>query len=232
MSNILSRYLDKEGKTDYEKASLFKEVSQSVADLKVFDLEDLKTRDEKIAFWVNTYNLLAIYGVLSQIREKPDFTKDGLKGIKRKVGFFTRKKYAIAGDHYSLNRIENQILRNELQEPRVHFALVCGASSCPVLKDGLYSGDTLDSQLSIAATLFINSPKGVSLDKDNGLIRISKIFKWYRKDFGGNKSSVLNYIARYHDEGAYIKKNGDSLKIVYLEYDWGYAESKNNKRPS
>ncbi len=220
MSNIMSRYVDGNGKIDYEKASLFNEVQLSVIDLKNFDLAELKSRNDKIAFWINTYNLLAIYGVISQLKNKPGFGKKGLKGVLQKVSFFSKKKCTIAGDLYSLSSIENKILRRKLKEPRIHFALVCGASSCPILKDGLYSSDNLNSELNLASKLFINSSGGVELDKDNNVIHLSKIFKWYRKDFGGDKKSVLNFISRYHDEGTYIKENASALRIAYLKYDW------------
>ena len=40
-------------------------------------------------------------------------------------------------------------------EPRIHFALVCGAKSCPPIK--LYSPDTLEEGLAGAAEAFIAS---------------------------------------------------------------------------
>ncbi len=219
MSIILSRYVDADGNINYKRLPV-EEVAASVSDLKDFDIHALNSRNERITFWINTYNLLAIYGVLSQLKDKPDFGRNGLKGIRQKVSFFSINKYVIAGAMYSLNRIENQILRKGIKEPRIHFALVCGASSCPILKDGLYSSDNLDSELDVATGLFVNNSGGVQLDKDNEVIRLSKIFKWYRKDFGGDKISVLNFIARYHDEGVYIKENARALRIEYLNYDW------------
>ena len=45
---------------------------------------------------------------------------------------FRWRSFRVAGEDRTFDEIEHAILRPEFREPRVHFALVCGATSCPV----------------------------------------------------------------------------------------------------
>lgn len=219
IDSVLSTYVDSGGNVDYLALAMTDDVVRYVESLVKFDLGNLATKNDKLAFWINAYNMITIYGVIKAIRTNPDFIKKGNRGLMDKFKFFFLNKYTIAGKRYNLLDIENGILR-KFNEPRMHFALVCGTGSCPLLKNGLYSSANLDTELDTAAKLFIISPKGIKLDKEHNIIHISSIFKWYKKDFGSEKNSVLAFIARYHPEKEYIKKNIERLKIRYMDYDW------------
>ena len=221
IDSILGRYVDSEGAVDYLTLSMEEHIIKYVESLGNFDLAELKSKNEKLAFWINTYNMITVYAVIKAIEKDPQFVKQGNNSLFSKFRFFYLNKYVISGKKYNLLDIENKILRKKCKEPRIHFALVCGAGSCPVLKNGLYSSGDIDKELDIAAQIFINSPKGIKLDKDNNTIQISRIFKWYKKDFGKEKNSVLRFISRYHPEKEYIETNIDILKIRYLDYNWG-----------
>ncbi len=218
--NSILNIVDEKGNVDYLTLALTGDAAKYVESLETFDATKLRTEREKLAFWINAYNMLVIYGVIEAIKKDPGFIKKGNKGWLDKFRFFFMNKYTIAGKKYSLLDIENWILRKKCNEPRIHFALVCGAGSCPLLKNGLYSGTDIDKELEIATRLFINSPIGARLDKKTNIIYLSRIFKWYRKDFGSKKNFVLGFIARYHSEKEYIEKNLDRLRIRYLDYDW------------
>ncbi len=220
IDSILSTYVNSDGNVDYLALAMTDYVVRYVESLKTFDTANLGTKNEKLAFWINAYNMITIYGVIEAIKKDHAFIKKGNRGLLDKFKFFFMNKYTIAGKKHNLLDIENRILK-KCSDPRVHFALVCGTGSCPLLKNGLYSSTEIDKELDIAAKLFINSPKGITLDKENNIIYLSSIFKWYRKDFGNEKHSVLKFIARYHAEKEFIEKNLDRLKIRYLGYDWG-----------
>ena len=147
LNNLLMEYITPEGKVDYETMKDSKTVEDYVEWLKTFNPETLKTRNEKLAFWINTYNMITVCGVLRKLKEDPDFVEKGHKSYLQRVKFFWRTKYVIGGKKYSLYQIENKILR-KMHEPRIHFALNCASGSCPLLKDGLYSNGQLpDAQL-------------------------------------------------------------------------------------
>ena len=103
---------------------------------------------------------------------------------------------------------------------RIHFALVCGARSCPPI--GFYEADQIDFQLQLAAMSFINSPQ-VKILPQEGTVLISMIFKWYKVDFGGSDRTLLETLLNYLDEGekkTFLKENRDRIRIRYQPYDW------------
>ncbi|OGP65184.1 MAG: hypothetical protein A2169_09130, partial [Deltaproteobacteria bacterium RBG_13_47_9] len=194
------------GSEAFEK---YKNISRG---LQSFDLRSLREREEKLAFWINIYNTAVIHGVIEL----------GLgRSVKEFPRFFDRITYTIGTDGFSLNDIEHGILRGNRRppyrfwspfrekdprfvfaitplDPRIHFALVCGARSCPPI--GFYEAGQIDFQLQLAAMSFINSPQ-VKILPDKATVLISRIFKWYKTDFGGSHPALIDFLLNYLDQG-------------------------------
>jgi hypothetical protein len=206
--------------------------------LRSFDLRSLKSRDQRIAFWVNIYNTAVIHGVIEL----------GLqKSVKEFSRFFDRVTYEIAGYRFSLNDMEHGILRGNRRppyrlwrpfrrgdprlefavipmDPRIHFALVCGARSCPPIS--FYEAEQIDFQLQLAATSFINSDQ-VKIVPEEKALHLSSIFKWYKPDFGGSDGALVDTFVSFLDEGEkkeFIVKSRDQIRIRYQPYDWNLNE--------
>ena len=83
----------------------------------------------------------------------------------------------------------------------------------------VYRSETLEQQLDERAKEFINNRDKNYLDKENGILYLSRIFKWYKGDFTKDSDKLENYIIKYlnGNDAEYIKKN--DIKIEYLEYD-------------
>ncbi len=178
-----------------------------LASLRDFDTEKLISRNEKLAFWINTYNILAIKVVIDHAP---------LKSIRDAGSFFSPvwKKPAgiVAGKTRSLHEVEHKILRS-MDEPRIHFAIVCASVSCPDLRLEPYRAITLESQLGNQARLFLNTPgKGMKITENN--IYISKIFDWFAEDFAPY-GGVDAFIRKYRTETAL-----PTASLSYLDYDW------------
>ena len=244
--NLYESYLSPDGNAvDYEnlgKSEEFKDYVRSTAELREVDLNPL-SREEKIAFFVNIYNALVVHATAAV---------GAPTNIVKRLQFFSRIKYCIGGQLYSCDDIEHGILRNnavspgsifalvglsclasrtfpagdpreafvvEPVDPRIHFALVCGAKSCPPIR--LYSASNLEEGLAGAAEAFCESE--VQLSDDKQTVTLSKIFKWYGKDFASKKVDLLRRIAGYQ-QGEELKQLLDSnpkgLKIKYAEYNW------------
>lgn len=187
-----------------------------LAQLAGFDPEGLSSPEEKVAFWINAYNIAAIKLVVD------NYPVDSIRAMK--INFFTipwnKDVLAVGGKEYSLDAIEHKILEGALHEPRSHFAIVCASVSCPDLSPEPYRADGLDGRLDAAAKAFINGPKGMRVDRAIGVVRVSKIFDWGKDDFekvGGVKKILLWYIDKL-DDRAYIKEG--RYKLKYLDYDW------------
>ncbi|HTL90250.1 MAG TPA: DUF547 domain-containing protein, partial [Leptolyngbya sp.] len=128
-----------------------------------------------------------------------------------------RRIYPFAGKIYSLAQIENQILRSCLQEPRIHFAIVCASIGCPLLRNEAYTPDYVLQQLEDDAARFINNSDKVRYDAQTKTLYCSKIFKWYRQDFLTVFPSIPEYIQAYSQSNLALSS---STPIADLDYDW------------
>ena len=202
--------------------------------LKNMDLNELSSREDKIAFWINLYNVIVVHGVVEL------GIRDSVKEVRN---FFKRIQYRVGDMFFSPEDIEHGLLRNnrrppnsffkifgsgderlqfsvEPVDPRIHFALVCASSSCPPI--GFYTPENIDTELTIAARTFLNSG-GAVIDIERGSVSLSRIFKWYAVDFAKNREDMLKAIVPYlydEEKSNYIKDNTGSIKIEYQEYDW------------
>lgn len=179
------------------------------------------TRDDKLAYWINAYNLFVLAGVAKTWPAR-SVRDDGTDA------FFTKTQFVAGGKSYTLNQIEGDIIRKGFHEPRIHFTINCGAASCPALKPKPFSGADLDARLDQAARLFINDPRNVRVDAKAGVLWLSEIFDWYADDFlaaphaaaAGAPPSVQRYIAHYFTGDGAAALRGAPLTIKYLDYDW------------
>jgi hypothetical protein len=97
---------------------------------------------------------------------------------------------------------------------------VCGSSSCPFID--VYTPENLEEELGIAGAAFLNGG-GVVVDREGPRVSLSRIFKWYGRDFGFSQGERLRFIAPYlnrDEDREFIEKNAETLKIVYQNYDW------------
>ena len=238
IGDLQAQFFDlKSGRVNYQAmkgAPEYEAYLQKTALLRKFDLSQLGERQEKLAFWINLYNTMVIHGVIDwNIRES----------VKEKNGFFTRLKYDIGGYLFSLNDIEHGKLRDNSRppyglfkpfrrgdprlpftvtpmEPRIHFTLVCGSRSCPPI--GFYTSEQIEEQLELATASFINSQE-VEIGPSENLLKISQIFRWYRRDFGGDRRAIIQFLLRYLDPGEkkiFLENHKDSLMVRYRDYDW------------
>lgn len=172
--------------------------------------DSLATREEKLAFWINAYNALAIKAVL-----------DGLStaGFLSRINFFTTD-FRLAGRQIDLYDLEHDVII-PFGEPRIHFAIVCASASCPKLISEAYTAATLDRQLERNARDFINNESRNRFDKSSKSARLSKIFDWYAEDFAAHSSTVQRYLAQYVDDPEIAEAlYRDEYGIWYLDYDW------------
>ena len=134
-------------------------------------------------------------------------------------GFFDRQKHTVAGESSTLNNLEKKKLLEPYQDPRVHFVLVCAATSCPPLADFAYQADKLNEQLDEKTRSALNNDDFIRVNNSQKKVALSKIFEWYKGDFTKEASSVIAYINQYRS-----KKIPEDYKVSYYEYDWSLNE--------
>ena len=114
-----------------------------------------------------------------------------------------------------------QILR-KMNEPRIHFAIVCASIGCPPLLDEAFTTDRLERQLTERTITFFSNPDKFRIDPDKNTVRLSPIMDWYKDDFGKNQQDRLDFIKPFiQDADARVFLSRDKLKIENLDYDWG-----------
>ena len=204
---------------DYEELGSDPVFANLLSDLKLFIPSQLKTHEEKLAFWINVYNVFAVKIVTKHYP---------LKSIKDIGSLFNpvwkHKVGAIDGKKYSLDKIEHQILR-KMGEPRVHVAIVCASISCPDLAMDVFRPEKLNEQLDSQVRNFLFNPrKGMKLDADNKTVYLSSIFDWFKEDFE-SYGGVLKFIEPYIKQKDRQILNSSSLRVLYLKYNWQLNDS-------
>lgn len=177
---------------DYKRLGKDQAYTKLIKDLEQVSLSDLKTRQEKLTFWINVYNIMAAKMVVDHYP---------VKSIKDAGSLFTavwkKEVGVVAGKKRTLNEIEHEILR-KMSEPRIHVAIVCASVSCPDLRGEAYTADKLDEQLNDQLKLFLaNAEKGLRVDLNKGRVYLSSIFKWFKEDFEA-KGGVRNISPPMH----------------------------------
>ena len=172
--------------------------------------------DQKLAFYINSYNAYTIKLILDNFKDGSPPTS-----IKKIGTLFTspwKISFAkIAGKVYSLDNIEHDIIRKEWNEPRIHFAVNCASKSCPPLISEPYWGASLDAQLESSTRAFLTDTNMNYLEGET--LYVSSIFKWYGEDF---KDDPVQFILD-HTEGELherIVQLGKEVRVKYLDYDW------------
>ena len=170
------------------------------------EFDELSEGDAQKAFWINAYNILVIKGV---VEHWPTVSPMNIEG------FFEQKKYTVAGQHMTLNSIENDHIRARFKDARIHFALVCAAVGCPALMPAAYLPDKLDQQLAARTYAAVNDNLHVRIDAEQKTVFISEIFKWYREDFLAEKLTILAYINQFRKPPIPA-----DFRIDFIPYNW------------
>ena len=155
---------------------------------------DSLNRNEQLAYWINLYNALTVYTVaqyypISSIQEID--ISPGLFNI----GPWGATLISIADMPLSLDEIYNRIVRPIWNDPRTHYAINNATIGAANLSKQAFLGASIDRQLNEAAAEFINSPRGVQIIE--GKLVVSKIYDWYRDDFGGTDKDVIAHLKQF-----------------------------------
>ena len=162
------------------------------------------SRNKKLAYYINLYNASTVSLILK------NYPVESIKDIENAwdISFIKIGKKTI-----SLNYLENKIIRPVFKEPKIHFAVNCGAASCPKLSNNAFSEKNVDTLLQENTERFLKS-SGLGIRQNGGEVELSKIFEWYADDFGG-KDNLLKWITT----NSSLDLSKDSVKS-FINYDW------------
>jgi Protein of unknown function, DUF547 len=211
MLAALGAHTDHGGRVDYarlEASAEFAAATEAARALGAARLDALAGRGDRLAFWLNVFNALALHGIV----------RLGVRtSVLRVWNFFGRVSYRVGGLAFSLDDIEHGLLRGNRRrkvpplrpfgsrdprlalavtppDPRYHCAITCGAASCPPV--GVYRADAVDAQLELAARNFVNQEVALVGHR----VLCSRLFKWYREDFEA-AGGLGAFLLRHLDDG-------------------------------
>jgi hypothetical protein len=191
---------------DYSAIKNNGSLDKAYRDLAAFKLERLTSREEKLAFYINAYNILAMKIVADH------WPTESIKDIGSLFSpVWDKPAGELGGKTVTLGEVEHSILR-PMGEPRIHLAIVCASVSCPDLRNEPYLAARLDEQLAEQTRRFLNNT-GKGLRVEENTMHVSKIFDWFEDDFK-SQGGISAFIKRY--------KTGlpELILKTSLPYDW------------
>jgi hypothetical protein len=176
----------------------------------------------KLAFFINAYNaytlkLVVTHYPLKSIRQISTGTGDAwhqpIVALKN-----------LFGRNITLDYLENKVIRPRFKEPRIHFALNCASRGCPPLRASAYTPKGLYPQLNNVTRAFLADGDANQYDARQNVLRLSKLFKWYATDFGGEDQLAAFFVPYGPPDAANAVQNtlesGTPPRLEYTAYDW------------
>jgi hypothetical protein len=204
---VLRKYVSSSGKVNYKGLKANRAQLDAYIDLLTQNgIQSNWSKKEKMAYWINAYNAYTVKLIVDNYPLSSITKLHG--GSPWKVKLVT-----LGGKKYSLDQIENEILRPQYKDARIHFAVNCAAKSCPPLLNKAWTADNLNRNFEQQAKKFVNNKQFNVISANE--VQISKIFEWYAVDFG----NIVEYLNKYSNT-----KINPNAKVTYKEYDWKLNE--------
>jgi hypothetical protein len=211
-------FVNYQGILDNEKATI-ESLAGKIAKISPKNRPELfKSRNEKLSYWMNTYNLLIIKKIID------NYPTESIKDIYFVGALVWSKGHDVGEDRLSFNNIEHDIIRKEFNEPRIHFGINCASFGCPVLQNSIFTPDKLEEQLVHAMSDFYKSERHFNISDSEKKIYLTAIFDWFKEDFydESKDETIFTFLIR-NATSKEIKAKLESIKsykIVYPDYSW------------
>ncbi len=195
-------------------------------------------REEKLAFWINAYNLKMLetitrnYPIESSWWLRLTWPPSDIRHIK---GIWTDYKFIVMDEEFTLTAVERRFFRKTFDDPRAYLAVTYATRSSPRLRREPYRGADLDEQLDEQVREFLADPKGFRIDRARKTVYLSALFKpsWRGREFVGRYGTdkkfkdrppetraVLNFITKYlAREDVYFLET-ENYALEYVNFDW------------
>lgn len=201
--DFLKKHVSSKGVVDYDKVlKNLKDINNITYNFSKISPNKSWSEAEVKTYWINVYNA----NIIKLLAENYP-----IKSINYIRDPFKMEFIDFDGGKISLDYIEHEILR-PMNDPRVHFALYSTAISSPLLRNTAYTSNSIDYDLDVATSLFINDSSKNLLGSASS--NLSKVFEWYFTDFIGNVT-IVDFINKYST--THISAD---TKLTFSEYDW------------
>ena len=209
-TEILKKYVNESGMVNYGELKKNRGAIDSyIKTMGAVSSEEFNGWDKytRLAFLINLYNAETLQLIIDNYPVK------SIKSIGSLLKSAWKTNVVILfGSPTTLDHVEHGILRKKYSEPRIHFALVCAAMSCPPLRNEAYISAKLDEQLNDQAKLFL-AQKSKNRIEGKTLV-LSPIFDWFEEDFTADGKSLAEYV------NPYMPGDTTAKKVKFTKYDW------------
>ena len=216
---LLKKYVDKNGMVNYKawhaSTTDRSTLTTYLEHLGQASFNQPAQRNAQLAYWINAYNAVTIEGILRVYPTK------SIRKHTKPVGYNIWKnlKLHVADKKINLEDIEHKVLR-KMNEPRIHFAIVCASIGCPRLLNEAYSAEKMEQQLTVNTKDFFSRSQNLQIDPNSKQIKLSKLLEWYGSDFGGDINTQLTAYKKYWPAESVQAVAAGGFSIGYLSYDW------------
>lgn len=202
-NSLLKQLVSEKGNVDYNGfIQQRRTLSNYITSLSDHIPDETSSRAYVLAYWINAYNAMTIDLI---IRHYP------LQSIKDIEKPWDQRHWKLGEKWYNLNEIEHQILR-KMNEPRIHFAIVCASYSCPKLINRAFTADNLELELTRATEDFLSDASKNNIAENH--LELSKIFQWFAKDFKQD-GSLIHFLNQYSKI-----RISEKAKKRFKPYNW------------
>ncbi len=223
---LLQKYVDEDGMVNYKDWGASSADRESlltyINSLSAANPNTRSSKESALAFWINSYNAVTIEGILQV------YPTTSIRNHTAKVAGYNiwhHLKLNVAGSEYSLNDIEHNVLR-KMDEPRIHFAIVCASIGCPRLLNQAYVAENLEEQLQVNTRDFFSRSQNLQYDSASSTLQLSSLINWFADDFGKDSNGQVTYLAPYFPKQVQTAISTRGFNISYLDYDWNINEQK------
>jgi hypothetical protein len=186
-------------------------------DLAAFNPASLGSREQKMAFWINVYNIAAIKTIVDH------YPVDSIRSMKISIlGVpWSKKIINVGGKEYSLGENEFEVLVEGFKDLRIHFGINCASVSCVNLLPKPYRGSNLYKQLEDQGKQFLADPnKGLRIDRKEKKVYLSEVFKFDKKHFDAYAGGAMKFLLPYVKPADREFLRTGHYSLEYLDYDW------------
>ncbi len=219
-NTLLKKYVDRNGYVNYrnlKSSSNDRQLLKSyLSELSKANPQIKATNNARLAFWINAYNAVTLEGILQV------YPTTSIRNHTSKLFGYNIWKHLpliIGSKEYNLEQIEHEILR-KMNEPRIHFAIVCASIGCPRLLNEAYSPDKVNQQLTNNTKDFFSRKSNFRIDQKNRTIYLNSILDWFGADFGSSNKAIIEELIPYLPEEAKTAVGITEFRISYLTYNW------------
>ena len=207
---LLATYVDDEGLVDYRmlrrKRAIIAVIVREIDNVHPAEMMSW-SRSEKMAFWINTYNIMTLKLITDEYPIQPIWYMKFAyphNSIMQIPGAWTKKYFPVMGLQYTLREIKDGILMARFNDPRVCFALSFASVGSAFLRNEPYDPNRLDKQLDEQVKKYLATPKGLRIDKTRNIVYLSDIFNWNRKDFVAKYGHIKKFRDKKPEMQAYL----------------------------